>query len=203
MSEKFLNTFSTKSHRLAGYDYGSNGAYFVTIKTHKMQNYFGEIVQTSHGTSQHSALLSIKKEELERSNKTFPPNAETRLGASGRLSKIGMIAKENWEAIPQHFPFVRLDVFEIMPNHIHGILILKKNERKKSSSNDISSQTGTLGTIVNLYKGSITTYAKNNNIEFKWHPRYHDIIIRNEEALNNIRNYIQNNPAKWLEKYSG
>ena len=126
---------------------------------------------------------------------------ETCLSTSGHLSKIGLKAKENWKAIPEHFPFVQLDKFQIMPNHIHGILILGENKTRKYESNSFKSQAGTLGTIINLFKGSITKYANLNNIEFKWHPRYHDTIIRTDQALFNIRNYIQNNPQKWWEKY--
>ena len=46
---------------------------------------------------------------------------------SVRLSPIGKIAQKYWLEIPKHFPFVKLDKFIIMPNHIHGIIIINKN----------------------------------------------------------------------------
>jgi len=44
------------------------------------------------------------------------------------LSEIGEIAQQFWHDIPYHFPFVLLDAFVIMPNHVHGIIIINKND---------------------------------------------------------------------------
>lgn len=198
--EKFLNRYPVHSHRLAGYDYGSEGAYFVTIKTYRMSHYFGSIVQTSHGTSPQQAAELNGDTAIRCSNEDLMPHGETCLGTSGQFTPIGVIAKKNWESISDHFPFVRLDAFQIMPNHMHGILFLDRSKRMGWRPNEFKSLSGTLGTIINLYKGSVSKYAKENLIEFKWHPRYHDTIIRNETSLNNIRNYIVNNPKKWMEK---
>lgn len=60
---------------------------------------------------------------------------------------------------------------------------------------------GSLGTIMNLYKGAVAKYAKDNIIEFRWHPRYYDSVIRGDNDLLNLRNYIQQNPTNWLKKY--
>jgi REP element-mobilizing transposase RayT len=92
--EKYNNKYRIPSNRLQGYDYGSNGCYFVTICTKNREHYFGEIV-------------------VETDN--YP---------SLRKTSIGEIAEKFWLDIPNHFPFVILDQFVIMPNHIHGILIL-------------------------------------------------------------------------------
>jgi len=96
-------------------------------------------------------VLEIEKAELKYLNGTFRPNVETCLGTSGHLSKIGLKAKENWEEIPQHFPFVQLDKFEVMPNHIHGILVFHENNQRKPGSSEFKSQVGKLGTIINLF----------------------------------------------------
>ena len=55
----------------------------------------------------------------------------------------------------------------------------------------------TLGTVVRGLKARVSHYAKQNGIEFAWHGRYHDHIIRNNTDMNNIANYIVNNPANW------
>jgi putative transposase len=185
-TDKFLDKYKIDSNRLSGHDYSGKAKYFVTIEAFQMKEYFGKIVQTCQGTSPNEDGSQIK---------------ETRLGASVLLSTIGQIAFDNWNAIPKHFPFVELDAFQIMPNHIHGILFFNTPTKNQYWPNRFETTKGSLGTVLNLYKGSITKFANLHNIEFKWHPRYHDIIIRDPKALDNIRNYIISNPKKWLEKY--
>jgi putative transposase len=214
--KKFMDKYPTESHRLAGYDYSSGGAYFITMKTHHMKHYFGTIVQTSHGTSKQEGEMLNGIFENEFSNTNIVHVGETCLGTSGQvaqmkvgaisetaqLTQMGLKAKENWEAIPHHFPFVELDVFQIMPNHVHAIIYLNRANELPWTPNEFKAHSGTLGTIINLYKGSVTKYARENNIEFKWHPRYHDTIIRNKTSLSYIRNYIMCNPGKWIKKYN-
>jgi putative transposase len=53
-------------------------------------------------------------------------------GCEVELSAIGMIAEERWKEIPQHYAEVQLDSFRIMPNHIHGIIIIKENCRDRA-----------------------------------------------------------------------
>lgn len=97
--DKYKNKYRIPSARLRGYDYASEGAYFITICTHNREHFFGEI-------------------------------------ADGKmhLNEIGKLAEKYWAEIPDHFPDVELGNFVIMPNHTHGILIIKK-----SAGNDISS----------------------------------------------------------------
>jgi len=47
------------------------------------------------------------------------------------------------------------------------------------------------------FKSSVTTHARKHNINFTWQERFHDRIIRDNDGLNNARNYIINNPANW------
>lgn len=60
----------------------------------------------------------------------------------------------------------------------------------------------TLGTVVRGLKARVTQFARQNNIPFKWQPRYHDRIIRNRDEMNKIAKYIELNPAKWESQYS-
>ena len=103
MSEKFQNKYRIPSARLLNWDYGWNAAYYVTICTHNRECYFGEIVKPNNCKS--SQIM--------------------------QLSEIGNIAKKYWLEIPAHFPFVELDAFVIMPNHIHGIIIINKSDDKR------------------------------------------------------------------------
>ena len=129
------------------------------------------------------------------------------------LSKIGNMAYKYWQEIPNHFPFVRLDEFIIMPNHVHGIVVIKNDtcnvetlQCNVSTDTDnfhskISPKSKSLSTIIRSYK-SICTKTINkskNEIFFAWQPRFYDHIIKNEKELENMRNYIFYNPQKWAE----
>jgi putative transposase len=89
----FKNQFRIESARKPDWDYGSNGAYFITICTQNRAHFFGE----------------INDHEMHMSN-------------------AGILAQQYWMEIPQHFPYAFLDAFVVMPNHIHGIIIINKQE---------------------------------------------------------------------------
>jgi len=143
-----------------------------------------------------------------------------------QLSEIGKKANDNWLDIPNHFSFVVLDAFVIMPNHVHGILVIDKpiaaetlqatslhatslpatslqSSKSPSIKNkimaDISPKPGSLSTITRSFKSSVTKWCNENKIEFGWQSRFHDHIIRNNDEFRRIRNYIINNPANWKE----
>ena len=111
---------------------------------------------------------------------------------------IAEIAHNNWSDIPNHFPFVELDEFVVMPNHLHGILFINKPDKTDWQPNKFGGQSQNLASIIRNYKGSVKTYATTNNIEFDWQPRYYDRVIRNEKEYENVRAYIFNNPDNWL-----
>ena len=134
------------------------------------------------------------------------------------LFGIGKIAKKFWYEIPDHFSFVILDEFCVMPNHLHGILFIKKvetqnlasvqdkqdfaplktvNLQKKNYKNKFGPQSKNLSSIIRGFKAGVKKYATMNKIEFFWQPRFYDRIIRNEEELSRIRKYIFENHLKW------
>jgi putative transposase len=164
--EKFQNKYRIPSTRLKGYDYGSNGIYYVTICTKNREYYFGNIVETGN----------------------YP---------SLQATFIGQVANDYWTEIPKHYPFVNLDEFVIMPNHIHGILVFNKPDYNESKPNQFGIQSKKLGAVIRGFKSTTKRFANENNIEFEWQTRYHDRIIRNEKELNAIRQYIINNPQNW------
>lgn len=107
------------------------------------------------------------------------------------LSKLGAIIMSCWQQIPQHFESVELDAFVIMPNHLHGIIVLQDDSEKV-----------TLGHVMNTFKGAVTRQARKTDLDIDlehpiWHRNFHDHIIRNEADLNRIRQYVQTNPARW------
>ncbi|MBI9045159.1 MAG: hypothetical protein JEZ06_11785 [Anaerolineaceae bacterium] len=134
-----------------------------------------------------------------------------------KLSSIGRIAFEFWQKISQLQSHVELDEFVIMPNHLHGVLVL--NEMSSSvetlhcnvSTTDVSKQMskispkkGSLGSIMRSYKSAVSKWANDNGFEeFKWQARYYDQIVRDEKSLDTIRYYIVHNPMQWhLDKHN-
>ena len=192
--KKFQNKYRIASNRLKNWDYGRNSAYFITICTQDRKHYFGE----------------IKNGEMH-------------------LNQLGENATRFWLEIPNHFPFIELGNFVVMPNHTHGILIIDKpavdmpNLGISTTNLGILTPTtqpptpempnlgistggkidewkpGTIGVIINQYKRMVTIHNRKINPDFKWQSNYHDHIIRNSLAFENIQNYIEKNPSKWKE----
>ena len=175
------NKRDRKSIRLPNYNYAANGYYFVTICTHEKYCYFGNIVNSKM-----------------------------------QLSQTGKIAQQHWSEIPQHSKYTYLDEFVIMPNHIHGIIVINNpnNPHRDVPWNvptdddcdiarmmsKLSLKSGSLSVIIRSYKSSVTrSRRQNDDNNFRWQSRFYEHIIRNEKSLNNIRRYIINNPAKWIE----
>ncbi len=123
------------------------------------------------------------------------------------LNKIGKYTEQCWIDIPNHFKIVELDEYVIMPNHIHGIIVINKDNNVETQNfaslpNKFGPQSKNLGSIIRGFKIGVTKYANKNNIPFKWQARYHDRIIRDEKELYNVKRYIIENPLKWhIDKY--
>jgi len=216
------------SIRLKEYDYALPGAYFVTICTRDRACLFGHVM-----------------------------NGEMHLNAAGE------IAQRCWEDIPTHFPSVELDAFVIMPNHVHGIVVITDapqttcaakttgsisrgseivipckgeasaaktigpmvrgpgimisrkgeasvpfhvhEERPRSDASPLrqrpnGTQPGSLSAVVQNFK-SISTRrmnaARGAPGTSVWQRNYYEHVVRNEQELAAIREYIQANPARW------
>lgn len=167
-----------KLPRLKNFDYSADGAYFFTICTTKRENIFGEI----------------------REDKMI-------------LNNFGRIAEKCWRKIPDHFPNVKLDEFIVMPNHVHGVIWISNpnvgnknfcslpnacslpNDQPKPWQTKLSRS---LSSIVRGFKIGVTKWARQNTTIYSiWQKSFHDHIIRNDDELNNIRDYIWQNPINW------
>ena len=190
--KKYKNKYRISSARLQSWDYGQNAAYFVTICTHNRIRFLGKIVKTQ--------------------NPSAPQQME--------LSEIGELVEKFWYEIPSHYPFVELDAFVVMPDHIHGIIIINKPnnaattpdlrgvETPKLGASTSKTKRGgknerwkpnTLGSIINQYKRICTINARKINPKWKWQSRFHDHIIRDNASFLRIRQYIIDNPLNWKE----
>jgi REP element-mobilizing transposase RayT len=134
------------------------------------------------------------------------------------FGEIGKIAYDEWFKTPGLRPDMNLELgeFVIMPNHIHGIILIGKNEynlrdamhgvstnttntKQTKYQNQFAPQSKNIASIIRGYKSAVTTYARKKIIEFDWQARFHDHIIRSRDEYERISNYIANNPAKWME----
>ena len=117
------------------------------------------------------------------------------------LNEMGKIADQYWNETPFHFQKIELDYYIIMPNHIHGILIMNKTVETRHASS-LQHKNITLSNVVGSFKSAVTKHVRELGYkDFAWQPRFYDRIIRNEKELYNIRKYIKQNPLKWeIEK---
>ena len=179
MADKYQNKYRIASARAPWWDYGWNGAYFITICTHNRNHFFGEIVNDAM-----------------------------------QLSPVGALADQYWREIPDRFPYARLDAWVVMPNHVHGILIINTDGRdaidRVSTGTETETTGGITGThnpmlhdnvsrIIRWYKGRTAFESRKTNPDFAWQTRFYDHVIRNRTSKDNIRRYIRNNPTRWKE----
>jgi REP element-mobilizing transposase RayT len=197
--------------RRQGYNYSLPGAYFVTICVQNREYLFGNV--------ENGKMI---------------------------LNKIGEIIKNQWLSIPTRFSNTKLDEFIIMPNHIHGIIIISPARQTNVGAtlavarNEIDAKRAmpvtkratarvaptyqltmnhswingqktnktnhfTIGQIIGAFKSLCITnylkYIKNKNLNTPlnklWQRNYYEHIIRNENELNYVRQYIKDNPIKW------
>jgi putative transposase len=194
-----------RSLRLKGYDYSQAGAYFITVCVEDRACLFGDVVD-----------------------------------GQMHLNDAGRIVQAEWGILPVRFPSIELDVFGVMPNHIHGIIVManagavarpapvgaplvgallpttmahdqasavarSRATTRVAPTPATPSPVPMLGDFVGAFK-SLTTVLYINGVKqcgwpaFRgrlWQRNYHEHIIRDEESLNLIRQYILDNPACW------
>ena len=170
------STLDRHSFRLQGYDYAQVGAYFITIVTHQRSCLFGTILDGE-----------------------FIPNA------------VGRIVQFTWNALPAHFLGTDLDAFIVMPNHIHGIVHITERRRQSVGAQHAAPlprtglsrpyvQPGSLGVMVRSFKAAVTKRwreIQSSSPLRLWQRNYYEHVIRNENSLIRIRDYVATNPARW------
>ena len=124
-----------------------------------------------------------------------------------RLSVVGDIVAEEWQKTERIRPNVQLDYWIIMPNHIHGILVIEdcktqtmniETPRRGVSTSTVRWKPNSLGSIIGQFKSVCTKRIWRVGFrDFAWQPRFYDHVIRNEQSLQNLRKYIRDNPMKW------
>ncbi|MFZ5644864.1 MAG: transposase [Bacillota bacterium] len=124
-------------------------------------------------------------------------------------SAIGKRIIDCWNNISGLNENIKTDLFCLMPNHVHGIIVIENNGSnimiEKKYGFETTERWGhrSLQGIIRDFK-SISTRYYNKTVDTSlkntlWQKSYYEHIIRNEYELHKIREYIANNPAKWLE----
>ncbi|MBW7996547.1 MAG: transposase [Candidatus Glassbacteria bacterium] len=162
-----------RSIRLKDYDYASPGAYFVTVCTHVRKRVFGEIVD-------------------------------------GRMSlnEFGLIVVEEWKKTPAIREEVGIDTFAVMPNHLHGIVIIEelvegancRGVRPDARITVTGPAPKSLGSLINGFKAAVTrqvNFLRHTPGAPLWQRGFYEHVIRDNDSINLIREYIINNPARW------
>ena len=161
-----------KHHRqsicLKGYDYTSDGSYFVTICVQDMKCVLGEIV-----------------------------NGNMVLGS------YGQVVADTWLWLAEHYGYVMLGECVVMPNHLHGIIVLtSKGGSRTAPTTTAPTKRTPLGRLIGAVK-TVSTKEINKQqdtpgIRF-WQRDFYERIIRNEREYQAIQKYIYNNPTTWHE----
>ena len=158
---------SRRSIRLREYDYSQPGMYFVTVVTHDRRCLFGEIAD-----------------------------------GQVRLSGAGKIVAETWTGLTDRFPNVSVDLFVVMPNHIHVVVNVGAQfiapVGTQAHPEGAMNRAPTLGQIIRTVKAASThRIRQTSDLEIVWQRNYYEHVIRSEESLNRIRQYILDNSIRW------
>jgi len=173
-----------KPIRLKDYDYSRTGAYFITICSYNRECILG----------------NVKAGEMI-------------------LNQFGNIVLECWNSLAGRYTNIETDKFVVMPNHIHGIIMItdsentykeaiRKLQRPVVAIHELPLQSNKIVERRKMLIPKVVGYFKMNaakkiNIVRNttdtpfWQRNYYEHIIRNENKLNKIREYIQNNSLKW------
>jgi len=159
--------FDRKSSRLSKYDYTQPGMYFVTICTKDRQCLFGSIT---------NGIMY--------------------------LNQFGMIAEQEWLQTMMIRPNVFLDKYVMMPDHVHAIIeIIRRGVMHYApTQTGFNSPSQTVGAIVRGYKSAVTkriNQIRHSPGQSIWQRGFYDHIIRNDEDLGRVREYIRLNPVNW------
>ena len=170
-----------KPTRLKGYDYSSNNSYFVTVCSYDRQPVFGHISAVGQGLAP----------------------------AEMHLSEYGQIAREQILDLEKRYPFLKIEKYIIMPDHIHMILMFNKEFRTAGASPCPTGEESailkvTLSDVMCTFKSLATRACKLKGFDGKlFQSSFNDEVIRNLQHYDEVWKYIDTNILRWqLEKYS-
>ena len=113
------------------------------------------------------------------------------------LNSYGSVVDESWSWLQEQYEHVELDAYVVMPNHLHGIIVITDNQFGQPVS-----QRKPLGRLIGAFKTVSTKRVnelRSTPGESIWQRGFYDRVIRNEAELESVREYISGNPLKWDE----
>jgi REP element-mobilizing transposase RayT len=114
------------------------------------------------------------------------------------LEPAGEVVKAVWGSLADRFAGLEVDEFIIMPNHVHGIVVLVGAQFIAPDS--AAGRRPHLGEVVRTFKAASTRLIRDaDETGFAWQPGYYDHVIRGDEEMTRVRSYIRANPARWDE----
>ena len=176
-------SLTRKNNRLKNYNYSDNGFYFVTICTKDKKNIFGQYINP---VGAQRAVPETVQEKTPKIN----------------INQYGQIVCEEWKNTQYLRNNVKLDEFVIMPNHIHGIIIINDTGTARCAPTGLvrGPVSCSLSAIIRSFKSAVTNRINKLRQTTKlpiWQRSFYDHVIRVDESLYKIREYIRNNPATW------
>jgi REP element-mobilizing transposase RayT len=132
-----------------------------------------------------------------------------------KLNRFGLVSQQQWEKLPKRFPNIELGAFAIMPNHMHGIIVITYGRGTAENLNEDGREPsrraptheefqkpvkGSIPTIVRSYKAAVSyriNLMRGTQDVPVWQKNYYEHIIRNEKDLQNKTDYIEANPMLW------
>ena len=118
------------------------------------------------------------------------------------LNDLGKLVDREWRKTEEVRSTVEVGLYVVMPNHIHGILLIRDSRHASPSTGRTTLPPNSLGSIVAQFKSVVTKRSRklaNPPSLPIWKRNYYDHIVRNEKDLDRIRQYILSNPARWSE----
>lgn len=123
------------------------------------------------------------------------------VNGSVRLSTAGKIVEEEWLLTATRRPYIALDAHVIMPNHVHGLIVIQEPSRSKARCNR-GAPPHSLSSVIGNFKAAASrriAMAAGDKRFALWQRSYYESIVRNTHELYVIRQYITNNPARWRD----
>jgi putative transposase len=190
-----------KRNRLLGYDYSNDNLYFVTICVQDRICCFGAGIAGFAGMAGMAGMagtgrdLSVHDANKNDANKNDANKNDANKNILIQLNQYGLIVQERIEWLCQQYQYIKIHNYVVMPTHIHLILEI---DSTKLSTKDVKIKS--LSSLIGALK---TTSSKLIHLagfeDFAWQRSFHDVIIRDEKSFQNISNYIDLNPQKWLQ----
>ncbi len=209
--DKYQNKYRIQSARLQNWDYGWNGAYFITICTANRECFFGEIVNGNMHLSEIGKII-----ESEWIN-TFEmrPDMNLKMGEyvvmPNHFHAIIIIGKNKYNSQPglghgdtdtdsdteRGRDAMHCVSTTTTPNTDQSGIGNQISAKNSTPKNQYGPQSKNLASIIRGFKSSVTINARKIHTDFAWQSRFHDHIIRDDKSYQRIKNYIINNPKNW------